>query len=95
MDPPKNFQKKQLAEALDPTRVYGRPKFMKKSIKVDQKRKRGRPATGRDPMVSSRIPAELVAAIDTWAAQNAMTRSKAICRLLEAGLKARLAGSKK
>jgi hypothetical protein len=46
-------------------------------------------------MVSSRIPAELVAAIDTWAAQNATTRSKAICRLLEAGLKARLAGSKK
>jgi hypothetical protein len=95
MDPPKNFQKKQLAEALDQTLIYGRPKFMKKSIKVDQKRKRGRPATGRDPMVSSRIPAELVAAIDTWAAQNATTRSKAICRLLEAGLKARLAGSKK
>src|ERR1700740_1798739 len=50
--PPKNFRKKQLAEALDQTLIYGRPKFMKKSIKVDQKRKRGRPATGRDPMVS-------------------------------------------
>ena len=95
MDPPKELPEKAACRGSRPDVIYGRPKFMKKSIKVDQKRKRGRPATGRDPMVSSRIPAELVAAIDTWAAQNATTRSKAICRLLEAGLKARLAGSKK
>jgi hypothetical protein len=56
---------------------------MKKSIKVDQKRKRGRPATGRDPMVSSRIPAATVTAIDEWAVANDTTRSDAIHRLVE------------
>ena len=49
-----------------------------KSIKVDQKRRRGRPATGRDPMVSSRIPAEIIAQIDEWAASHDTTRSDAI-----------------
>lgn len=62
---------------------------MKKSIKVDQKPKRGRPATGRDPMVSSRIPAGVVAEVDAWAAKNETTRSDAIRRLVELGLKAK------
>jgi hypothetical protein len=62
---------------------------MKKSIKVDQKRKRGRPATGRDPMVSSRIPEATVAAIDEWATRNDTTRSDAIHRLVELGLTVR------
>jgi hypothetical protein len=60
---------------------------MKKSIKVDQKKKRGRHATGRDPMVSSRIPAATISAIDKWAAHNETTRSDAIRRLVELGLK--------
>jgi hypothetical protein len=60
---------------------------MKKSIKVDQKTKRGRPATGRDPMVSSRIPESTVKAIDQWAELNETTRSNAIRRLVELGLK--------
>src|ERR1035437_5818237 len=59
---------------------------MKKSIKVDQKKKRGRPATGRGLMVSSRIPEATVATIDGWAAQNETTRSDAIRRLVEIGL---------
>ena len=62
---------------------------MKKSIKVDQKKKRGRPATGRGLMVSSRIPEATVAIIDGWAAQNETTRSDAIRRLVELGLKAK------
>jgi hypothetical protein len=62
---------------------------MKKSIKVDQKKKRGRPATGRGLMVSSRIPEATVATIDGWAAQNETTRSDAIRRLVELGLKVR------
>ena len=68
---------------------YGRPKIMKKSIKVDQKKKRGRPATGRDPMVSSRIPEATVSAVDNWAQHNETTRSDAIRRLVELGLKAK------
>ncbi|NEU95332.1 ribbon-helix-helix protein, CopG family [Bradyrhizobium sp. UFLA 03-164] len=59
---------------------------MKKSIKVDQKSKRGRPSTGRDPMVSSRIPAATVAAVDAWAAERETTRSDAIRQLVELGL---------
>jgi hypothetical protein len=62
---------------------------MKKSIKVDQKKKRGRPATGRDPMVSSRIPGDVVSAIDQWAELNETTRSDAIRRLVELGLTVR------
>jgi hypothetical protein len=59
---------------------------MKKSIKVDQKKKRGRPATGRGVMVASRIPEATVATIDAWAVQNETTRSDAVRRLVELGL---------
>jgi hypothetical protein len=64
---------------------------MKKSIKVDQKAKRGRPAsgrpaTGRATMVSSRIPQSTVDAVDEWASKNDTTRSDAIRRLVELGL---------
>jgi hypothetical protein len=62
---------------------------MKKSIKVDQKKKRGRPATGRGVMVASRIPEATVATIDAWAVQNETTRSDAVRRLVELGLKVR------
>jgi len=59
---------------------------MKKPIKVDQKR-RGRPATGRAALVSSRFPDPVVAAVDAWATANETTRSNAIRRLVELGLK--------
>src|SRR4051794_29036496 len=61
---------------------------MKKSIKVDQK-KRGRPATGRGTMVSSRFPQPIVDAVDDWAGKNETTRSDAIRRLVELGLTAK------
>jgi hypothetical protein len=64
---------------------------MKKSIKVDQKKGRGRPATGRGMMVSSRIPGATVATVDAWAVQNETTRSDAIRRLVEFGLKVKRA----
>ena len=41
---------------------------------------------GRDPMVSSRIPAATVSAIDEWATGNETTRSDAIRCLVELGL---------
>jgi hypothetical protein len=59
---------------------------MKKSIKVDRKR-RGRPPTGRATLVSSRFPGEVVAAVEAWAAAKQTTRSDAIRRLVEIGLK--------
>ena len=61
---------------------------MKKSIKVIPKKKRGRPATGRDPVSALRLPEEMTAAIDRWAERNgALSRSEAIRRLVEFILK--------
>jgi Ribbon-helix-helix protein, copG family len=64
---------------------FGKPFFMAKSIKVNQKR-RGRPATGRDPVSAVRLPAELTAAVDRWAEAHEANRSDAIRRLVELGL---------
>jgi predicted DNA-binding protein len=58
---------------------------MAKSIKVLPKR-RGRPATGKDPFVGVRLPPSLIEAIDTWAEASSVTRSEAMRRLIEAGL---------
>jgi Arc/MetJ-type ribon-helix-helix transcriptional regulator len=59
---------------------------MAKSTKVIPK-KRGRPATGRDPVSAIRLPIGLTAAIDKWAALNKTeSRSEAIRRLVELGL---------
>ena len=59
---------------------------MKRSIKEIPKRKRGRPATGRDPAVTARIPEASIAAIDKWANANSCTRAEAIRQLVELGL---------
>jgi hypothetical protein len=60
-----------------------------KSILVVRK-KRGRPATGQDPVTAIRLSAELRASIDAWAARqdDRLPRSEAIRRLVEAGLAA-------
>jgi hypothetical protein len=51
----------------------------------------GRPATGRDPTRTMRLSDEFMASVDAWAAQqdDAPTRSEAIRRLVEIGLKAK------
>jgi Ribbon-helix-helix protein, copG family len=50
-------------------------------------KKRGRPATGKDPMVAMRQPVELTRRIDAWAKANGeASRSEAMRRLLETGL---------
>jgi hypothetical protein len=56
---------------------------------VTPKKKRGRPATGRDPHVTSRMPPTLVADVEAWAAANETSRSDAFRRLVELGLKAK------
>ena len=62
---------------------------MKKSIKVHPKKTRGRPATGKDPLVSARLPQGLIDQVEHWAASNETSRSEAVRRLVELGLKAR------
>ncbi len=61
---------------------------MAKSIKVNQK-KRGRPATGRDPVSAVRLPAALTVVVDEWAQNHETNRSEAIRRLVELGLTVR------
>jgi hypothetical protein len=53
------------------------------------KKRRGRPATGTDPLISSRVPPEIVAAIEDRANKAGSTRSAAIRQLIEIGLKAK------
>jgi hypothetical protein len=59
---------------------------MKKSIKVTPKKRRGRPATGRDPHITARMPSALIVEVEAWAAANDASRSEAIRRLVELGL---------
>ena len=62
----------------------------KKSIPVTQK-KRGRPPTGQDPVLTLRLPPALRSDIERWAMQQSdkLSRSEAIRRLIELGLVAK------
>jgi Arc/MetJ-type ribon-helix-helix transcriptional regulator len=62
---------------------------MAKSIKVHPKKRRGRPATGKDPLVSARLPQTLIDQVEHWAASSEASRSEAIRRLVELGLETR------
>ncbi len=56
---------------------------------VPKPKRGGRPATGRDPLVQLRMPADLIQAIDRWAGKfQDLDRSSAIRALLELGLRA-------
>jgi hypothetical protein len=62
---------------------------MKKSIKVTPKKTRGRPPTGKDPHITARMPGDLIVQVEAWATANDISRSEAIRRLVELGLKAK------
>ena len=55
-------------------------------ITAKRKKKRGRPATGTDPMIGLRLSKEETAKLDQWAKANGYTRSQAIRVLVERGL---------
>jgi hypothetical protein len=63
---------------------------MAKSITVKRKRA-GRPATGTEPLYGVRIADGLMKQIMDWAKSQGATRSEAIRRLVEIGLKAKAA----
>jgi hypothetical protein len=64
---------------------------MAKSIRVKPKR-RGRPATGKDPFYGVRIADALMQSVDRWReANDSPSRSDAIRRLLELGLASAIA----
>ncbi|MCK1682160.1 ribbon-helix-helix protein, CopG family [Bradyrhizobium sp. 147] len=67
---------------------------MKKAIPKQiggKRRGAGRPPTGRDPARTFRLSDEFIASIDAWAARqdDQPSRSEAIRRLVELGLKAK------
>jgi hypothetical protein len=64
---------------------------MKKSIAVNNKSPRGRPkkAGGVDPVSAVRLPADITKQIDAWGEERELSRSEAIRRLVELGLKAK------
>jgi Arc/MetJ-type ribon-helix-helix transcriptional regulator len=61
---------------------------MPTSVRKKTKKKRGRPATGRDPVTAIRLPEDLRVRVEAWAAKlgDAPSRSEAIRRLIEIGL---------
>jgi hypothetical protein len=62
---------------------------MKRSIKKAIPKRRGRPATGKDPSRTFRLSDEFMANLEAWAVANDVGRSEAIRRLVELGLKAK------
>jgi hypothetical protein len=59
---------------------------MAASIKDNQKRGRGRPATGRDKAVTVRLPDALIAGIAKLAKDSRESRSDILRRLIEQAL---------
>lgn len=60
---------------------------MSKSI-YDNKKRKGRPATGINPLIGARLESSILEKLDFWALKNGVTRAEAIRRLIEAGLRA-------
>jgi hypothetical protein len=63
---------------------------MARSIVVNEKKRgRGRPPKpgGQDVLVAGRVPTAVAAALDGYAGKAGITRSEAVRRLIEAGLK--------
>jgi len=46
----------------------------------------GRPATGKDPVLTARVPRGLINQLEEWAKQSGMTRSEALRLFIENGL---------
>src|SRR5207253_11222512 len=61
---------------------------MPAAVRDKTKKKRGRPATGRDPVTAIRLPEDLRVRVESWAAKlpDTPSRSEAIRRLVEIGL---------
>ena len=61
---------------------------MKGSTKTVIPKKRGRPATGKDPLVGTRMPPAMILAVEAWAKKqrDGPGRSEAVRRLVAIGL---------
>jgi hypothetical protein len=77
------------AKFVASARIYGSITFMRKSVAVAQKKRGLPPAGGRDPGVHIRLPDAMLAVIDARSVAEGTSRSEAIRRLVELGLKAK------
>jgi CopG-like RHH_1 or ribbon-helix-helix domain, RHH_5 len=68
---------------IGPPFMYTR--YMAMSTLTVHKKKIGRPATGHDPAVTVRIPAEVLKKIEKWAKANGFSRSAAIAFFVQLG----------
>jgi hypothetical protein len=59
---------------------------MRKSPTKIQPRTRGRPPTGKEPLIGLRMPKALIGEIEAWADRHDLTRSEAVRRLVEQSL---------
>jgi Ribbon-helix-helix protein, copG family len=63
---------------------------MAKQSKTVHKKSRGRPAgTKYSETIPARLEPDTLAGVDKWAASNGVSRSEALRRLVELGLKAK------
>jgi hypothetical protein len=46
----------------------------------------GRPATGKDPVLTARVPRGLIDELEKWAEESGMTRSEALRIFIENGV---------
>jgi Ribbon-helix-helix protein, copG family len=53
-----------------------------------RRKKVGRPATGKNPLISLRMPQDLIDKIEGWAASTDLSRSEAIRQLIDVALSA-------
>ena len=58
-------------------------------ISGNKKRGRGRPATGHDPAVTTRLPYGIIAALDTRAKEKGSTRGELLREIVASYLKQR------
>jgi hypothetical protein len=53
---------------------------------VPKKKRRGRPATGKAPLVSLRLATEIREEVTAWGVSRGLNRSQALRQLIEIGL---------
>ena len=68
--------------------ISGNTEIMTKTKTVlPKKRGRGRPATGVDPVLTVRLPDELIEQLEAFAKKRSLTRSDAIRQCIEMGIR--------
>jgi hypothetical protein len=71
----------------NPAMIMAACGFMSSQPAIRRHHGRGRPATGRDPVIATRLAQGMIVKVDKWAEGKDLSRSEAIRALIERGLK--------